>query len=247
MKNALLILAILIGKITVAQDTLKKIRVSEDMEILPLSKNAYLHSSWISTPTFGRFNNNGLIYINRKEALILNTPPDDKLSKELLNWFSKTFPSVKIIGVVGNHFHGDGIGGLRVFHEANIPSYANVMTNAQIKSDTIVKAQHTFTDQLDIKVGKKKVHCQYFGESHTPDHIVTWIPGEKILFGGCMVKALDAGRGYLGDANLQQWSATVSKVKKAFPDARIVIPGHGNYGGVELLDFTIKMFAGDAK
>jgi metallo-beta-lactamase class B len=247
MKNALFILTILASNFVFGQDTLKKIRVSEDMEIIPLSKNAYLHSSWMSTPTFGRFNSNGLIYIDGKEALILNTPPDNKLSKELLDWFFKTFPSVKIKGVVGNHFHGDGIGGLRVFHEANIPSYANEMTNAQIKSDTIVKAQHTFTNQLSIKVGKKKVLCQYFGESHTPDHIVTWVPDEKILYGGCMVKALDAGRGYLGDANLQQWSATVSKVKKAFPDARIVIPGHGNSGGVDLLDYTIKMFAGDAK
>src|SRR4030095_12544624 len=98
------------------QDTLKKIRVSDDMEIIPLSKNAYIHSSYTSTPSFGRFNSNGVIYINDNEALILNTPPDDRLSKELLDWFSKTFPSVKIIGVVGNHFHSDGIGGLRVFH-----------------------------------------------------------------------------------------------------------------------------------
>nr|AIA11001.1 SubclassB1_beta_lactamase [uncultured bacterium] len=245
MKNALLILAILISNIVAAQDTLKKIRVSDDFDIIPLSKNAFIHSTWTSTPSFGRFNNNGVIYINENEALILNTPPDDRLSKELLDWFSKTFPSVKIIGVVGNHFHGDGIGGLRVFHAANIPSYANALTNAQ--SDTIVKAQNTFTGKLDIKVGKKNVRCQYFGEGHTRDIIVTWIPDEKILYGGCLVKALGAGRGYLGDANLKQWSATVAKVKKAFPDAKIVIPGHGDYGGVELLDFTIKMFAGDAQ
>ena len=70
---------------------------------------------------------------------------------------------------------------------------------------------------------------------------------KKILFGGCMVKSLDGGRGYLGDANLKQWSATISKVKKAFPGAKIVIPGHGDQGGIALLDYTIKMFEGDAK
>jgi metallo-beta-lactamase class B len=83
--------------------------------------------------------------------------------------------------------------------------------------------------------------------AHSPDNIVTWIPGEKILFGGCMVKAMDAGRGNHSDANLQQWSATISKVKKEFPQAKIVISGHGDHGGTELLDYTIKMFAGEVK
>jgi glyoxylase-like metal-dependent hydrolase (beta-lactamase superfamily II) len=230
-----------------AQDTLKKIHVSEDFDIIPLSENAYVHSTWTSTPTFGRFNNNGLIYINGNEAMIMNTPPDDRLSKELLDWFSKTFPSVKIKAVVCNHFHADGIGGLRVFHDAGIPSYANAKTNAQIKSDTVVKPQHTFTEVLEMQVNGKTVRSQYFGESHTPDIIVTWLPDEKILYGGCMIKALGAGRGFTGDANLKQWSATVARVKKAFPDAKFVIPGHGDCGGAALLDFTIKMFAGDAK
>ena len=62
-----------------------------------------------------------------------------------------------------------------------------------------------------------------------------------------MIKEIDAGPGYLGAANLKQWSATVQKVKAAYPKATTVIPGHGKHGGTELLDYTIKMFVKDAR
>jgi metallo-beta-lactamase class B len=57
-----------------------------------------------------------------------------------------------------------------------------------------------------------------------------------------MIKALGAGNGYLGDANIAPWSATVGKVKSTFPEILSVIPGHGIVGGKELLDYTEGMF-----
>ncbi len=48
--------------------------------------------------------------------------------------------------------------------------------------------------------------------------------------------------GYLGDANTDQWAATVQQIKLKYPNAEIVIPGHGKPGGTELLEYTIKLF-----
>lgn len=62
------------------------------------------------------------------------------------------------------------------------------------------------------------------------------------MFGGCLVKTMNAGKGNLADANTASWSATVEQVKRAYPDVRFVIPGHGATGGVELLDFTARLF-----
>lgn len=54
---------------------------------------------------------------------------------------------------------------------------------------------------------------------------------------------MDASKGgYLGDANVNEWSSTAVKVKNAFPDAKIVSPGHGQHGGTELLDYTAELF-----
>jgi metallo-beta-lactamase class B len=58
-----------------------------------------------------------------------------------------------------------------------------------------------------------------------------------------MIKELDAGVGLLGDANVSAWPATVSNVKLTFPKTMLVIPGHGNSGGQELLDYTIELFS----
>lgn len=53
---------------------------------------------------------------------------------------------------------------------------------------------------------------------------------------------MNASKGYLGDAVVNEWSATVTKIKEAYPDVRSVEPGHGATGGSELLDYTISLF-----
>ncbi|MEM7040325.1 MAG: hypothetical protein AAF570_25380, partial [Bacteroidota bacterium] len=83
----------------------------------------------------------------------------------------------------------------------------------------------------------------YPGEAHAPGNIVAWLPSEKLIYGGCMVKSIGAGKGNLSDANVDTWSESVSKVKARFPKAKVVVPGHGKPGGQDLLDFTIEMFA----
>ena len=79
------------------------------------------------------------------------------------------------------------------------------------------------------------------GEAHTKDNIVTWIPSEHILFGGCQVKSLGSAKGNLADANVDAWSETTRRIKAAYKDARIVVPGHG-MPARRTLDYTIRLF-----
>jgi metallo-beta-lactamase class B len=57
-----------------------------------------------------------------------------------------------------------------------------------------------------------------------------------------LIKELEATKGYLGDANIAQWSNTVERIKEQYPNIKIVIPGHGAIGGKDLLDYTIQLF-----
>lgn len=91
-------------------------------------------------------------------------------------------------------------------------------------------------------MGDKETITKFFGEGHTKDNVVGYFPSENILFGGCLLKELKASKGYLGDANISAWSNTVEKVKREYPDVKIIVPGHGKYGNHELLDYTIKLF-----
>ena len=88
----------------------------------------------------------------------------------------------------------------------------------------------------------KRYIAEYFGEGHTKDNIVGYFPADKTLFGGCLIKKVGAGNGNLEDANTDNWSKTVRKIKRKYHSAEIVIPGHGKSGGIELLDYTIQLF-----
>jgi len=65
---------------------------------------------------------------------------------------------------------------------------------------------------------------------------------DNVLFGGCLVKEVGAGKGNLEEANPTAWPESVRNVKAKYPDVKMVVPGHGAWGGIELLDYTINLF-----
>jgi metallo-beta-lactamase class B len=242
-KLQLLAALILVSFSSIAQT---KIPVSKNLEIIPLTKHSLLYKSYMQDSTWGRVDCNGVIYISGKEAIILNTPYNNKLSKKLLDWFAVTYPGVTIKGVIVNHFHADGIGGLDEFHKRGIKSYGNKMTAELAAQNGKTVPYNTFTGELKMKVGGERILCRYFGEAHTKDGIITWIPAEHVLFGGCTIKAKGAGKGNIADANLMEWPATAKKINAEFgSQTPIVVPGHGAYGGAELLSYTLDLFDGE--
>lgn len=243
MKNKIL-LFILSAFVSLTVQAQTVIPISKSLEIVGLSSNVLMHVSYMPTQSFGRVACNGLIYIVGKEAVFMDTPHDDKLSKKLLDWFAISYPGVTIKAVIVEHFHNDCLGGLKEFHNRGIKSYANTRTIALAQQKGFPVPFNGFGDELKIKIGGKRILSRYFGPAHTADNIVTWLPDEELLFGGCMIKASGAGKGNLEDANAQEWPNTVTKVKNEFGNrVETVVPGHGDAGGIELLDYTIKLFS----
>lgn len=213
---------------------------SESLKIIPLSDHSFLHISYLQTASSGIVACNGYLYLNQGEALVFDTPSDTETTRELLDWLENT-KKQKVKGLIVNHFHVDAMGGISEFHQKNIPTYANKKTQ-ELVVDEEKKPLHTFETSLTLNVGGNEVINHYFGEGHTVDNIASYIPSEKLLFGGCLVKSLNASKGNLEDANTNAWSATIEKIKKTYPTIKTVIPGHGRIGGTELLDYTITLF-----
>ncbi len=214
---------------------------SPELTIKELSEGVYLHTSFLKTENWGNVACNGMIYLNDKECVIFDSPSSSQATKELLSILKKENITCK--AVIATHFHIDCLGTLDQFHEANIPSISTKQTqNLATKTNhTIPKI--TFDTDTSLYIGKQEVIAKYFGEGHTVDNIIGYIPDHKALFGGCLIKALGAGKGNLNDANVEEWATTVKHVKEEYPNVSIVIPGHGDYGGSELLDFTIDLFS----
>lgn len=214
---------------------------TEDLKIEKVSAHTFIHLSYLNTQDFGKVGCNGMVVIHEDEAIIFDTPADEKTSVELLNWVENDM-NCKVKGIVVTHFHIDCLGGLSEFHKRNIPSYANNQTIELANTGDKTLPQNGFDGLLELKIGDEKVISEYLGEGHTADNVIGYFPKDKTLFGGCLVKSIGAGKGNLEDAKVEEWSNTVSKVKSKYTDTKIVIPGHGKSGGTDLLDFTIDMF-----
>lgn len=184
-----------------------------------------------------------MVVVNENKGIVFDTPTDNKSALELINFVTNELQS-EVKGIIPTHFHEDCVGGIQKFEEHNIQIYVPTQTiellrNAnQSFSTPIVE----FENSLTLAIGNKKVYAEYFGEGHTKDNIIGYFPEDQAIFGGCLIKKVGSSKGYLGDANTEQWSETVRKIKLKYPKAKIVIPGHGKSGGTALLDYTIALF-----
>lgn len=225
-----------------AQQTpsLKTVTISDDLKLIQISDQVWIHRSYMTTEEFGRISANGIIYINNSEALVGDTPTNEAQSVLLLDWLKEQEVAVK--AVVVNHHHVDAVGGLQAFHKHSIPSYGHTLTQ-DLTEDVLLKPWHTFSDSMALDIGSETIKAYYFGKGHTDDNIALWIPEEQTLFGGCLVKSLKAGKGYLGDATVEDWPNTIKNIQQYFPEIKTVIPGHGAHGNTDLLDATIRIIS----
>jgi metallo-beta-lactamase class B len=231
------VLWVMTGSIT-AQAANESIKLSNDLELIKISEHSYIHISYMEIPPWGRVSSNGLIYINNNKAYILDTPGNDALTKILISWLKDSM-KLEIEGVVVTHWHDDRMGGLNEVHKYGIKSYSHKLTGEIAKSKNLPIPKVVFQDSLTLG-DNNEIICKYLGAAHTVDNIVVWIPDEKILFGGCMIKELKADNlGNIADADINAWPKTLKTVRSEFSMAKIVIPGHGLYGGIELIDHTI--------
>lgn len=177
------------------------------------------------------------------DLFLFDTPTNDSLTKDLVNWIKDSLKA-QLVGFVPNHWHVDCMGGLNYLHSIGIESYSNELTREIARAKNLPVPKHGFTDSLSLDLEGEKILCRFYGAAHSLDNIIVWIPSEKILFGGCMVKSMSAtDMGNTVDGDLKEWPMTIKKVLNDYPDAKIVIPGHGQFGGTELLKYTLDLLS----
>lgn len=220
---------------------------SDILKIERLAEHSYCHISYLQTDSWGKVACNGLIIVENGKAVILDTPVDNESSKQLINYLQSK--GIEIKAIVPTHFHKDCVGGLSEFKKEAIPIYISQRTLKLLGTKKYFSNYDfsTFKNELKLEIQDGIVQIDYLGAGHTTDNVVAYYNKDQVLFGGCLVKELGASKGNLDDANISEWSNTVRKVKAHYPKTKIVVPGHGESGGTELLDFTIKLFEGEEK
>ncbi|WP_281615895.1 subclass B1 metallo-beta-lactamase [Flammeovirga sp. SubArs3] len=219
---------------------LPKEYINEDLELHQLSEHVWQHISFLNTEEWGKVPCNGMVVIDDGEAIIIDTPTDVKSTQLLYNWLTENDITIK--GAVPTHFHIDCLGGLSYLHSKNVASYASNSTIQLAKENGFEAPQNGFTDTLTLQVDDHPVILKFKGSGHTKDNIVAYVPNDKVLFGGCIVKGKGWSKGNLADADTLSWANSIQNIKSDFNAIEVVIPGHGKVGNTELLDYTFELF-----
>ena len=62
----------------------KNYKLSDDLELIGIDGNVYIHKSYTDSERFGRFSSNGMVIIRNQKALLIDTPMTDVATKELV-------------------------------------------------------------------------------------------------------------------------------------------------------------------
>jgi metallo-beta-lactamase class B len=225
-----------------------------DLQLLRIDDEVWIHVSDDKTDRWGSVPANGMLVGGGNETLLVDTGWKESQTKRIVDFAQRTLNG-PVRRVVATHAHSDRIGGLGAFAKTGIVVYAQEMTADAIeKLDLGVKVER-FREELTIHLGPRTVELYYPGPGHSRDNSVVWLPGENILFAGCIVKsARSADLGNREDAFLASWpisilhllerygrgkEETLPEATAIFRHADLVIPGHGPPGRIELLHHTL--------
>lgn len=212
------------------------------LEVSKIQKDAFV----VTDKAF--YNSNILVVKLIDETVVIVSSPFEKIATEaMMRWIKKTLEPKKIVAI-NTHFHRDGSGGNTVYKNYDAETWSSSLTKKlllkanekdsvksasfykdlqqreKVLNSPLVPAENLF----DIHEGQvfsfsgEKVEVFYPGPAHSKDNVVVYFPERKILFGGCMIKPESLG--YLGDADLDAWAQSASKLKQF--ETKLVITGH---------------------
>jgi len=215
--------------------------LSDDVTIQQIAPSVWLYTASFNLPEYGRVPANGLMLVDKNEALLVNTPWTDSQTALLFDW-AREKRQASIRKMILTHSHQDCAGGLAEVHRRGAESWALDKTADLLKAAGKPSPTHTFPEKTTVSCGNKAVELFYPGPGHALDNIVAWLPESRILFAGCLAKSLDAKNlGNTKDGDLQRYPDSLKTVKRTCPDAVLVVPGHGAAGGPELLDHSLRL------
>lgn len=208
--------------------------------ITHLTGDFYIYTTF-STYEGTRLPANGMYLLTTEGAVLFDTPWDTTQFQPLLDSIkSKHNKSVSVC--IATHWHSDRTEGLAYYKQRGIKTYTTVLTDELCKKNNKKRAAYLMTKDTVFTVGQYAFEIYYPGEGHTADNIIAWFEKEKILYAGCLVKGAEArDLGYLGDANVQEYEATLKKVEKKCPDAKHIIVSHHDWNNNNALKHSIKL------
>ncbi|MFC1553871.1 MBL fold metallo-hydrolase [candidate division KSB1 bacterium] len=181
---------------------------------------------------------NGGVYIGDESVLLVDSKSNQSSVDQVFAEINKiTDKPVKYL--INTHSDGDHIGGNRY-----LPDGVTVISHENCRKDFFLPGRNdqpsqweneellpfvpsvTFTDKMDLYMGKKKIELRYFGVGHTTGDAVVYFPDEKAAFLGdqIFVGRTPLIHAYKGGNSFEQVK-TLTKMLETL-DAEVFSSGH---------------------
>lgn len=193
------------------------------------------------------FPSNSMYLVTNNGVVMFDTPWDSTQFQPLLDSIEARHHQ-KVVLCISTHFHDDRTIGLEFLQQHGVKTYSSLQTLQLCKQHGDRQAEYYFAGDTTFTVGGYTFKTYYPGKGHTADNIVVWFGKQKILYGGCLVKSIEnTSLGYLADADVAAWPATIKRVMAKYPDAVYVIPGHFKWSGRDALQHTYDLVKQNGK
>lgn len=215
-----------------------------DLKIRKLGSSVWIHTSHHTFPDGTRYPANGLIVREDDGLLLIDPAWGAAVTAELLARI-KNETGLPVRRAISTHFHGDRTDGVDVLTEAGVEVLAHPRTLklSALDGGPVPKNALAGIDEPGDTVAVGTVEVLYPGAGHTPDNIMVWLPKQKVLYGGCAIREMDTDTlGNTRDADLVSWPDAIRLAQQRYRQVEIVVPGHGNPGGPELLSHMFQLF-----
>lgn len=184
---------------------------------------------------------NGLIVRDGDGLLLVDTAWGGKNTAALLAVIESEI-GLPVRRAVSTHFHDDRVAGVDTLRAAGVETYGTPLTRRLAEAEGNEVPERVLDGLVEpgdaVRFGPLEI--LYPGPGHTADNLVVYVPEARVLFGGCAIhETARQSPGNIADSDLNAWATSIRRVQTRYPEARVVVPGHGVPGGPELLSHTI--------
>ncbi len=187
---------------------------------------------------------NSAVVIGEESVLVMEAQATPVMANALIEKI-RTVTDKPIKYLILSHYHAVRVLGATAFEGAEIIASDKTLEMIQERGEQDFKSEtdrfprlfrsvesiphltyptQTFSTDMTIHLGNRKVELKHLGAGHTRGDIVAWIPDCKALFSGDLLEY--GATPYCGDAQLQDWTPTLRKIKAL--KAECAVPGRGN-------------------
>jgi glyoxylase-like metal-dependent hydrolase (beta-lactamase superfamily II) len=177
-----------------------------------------------------RFQNNfhfSVFYVTPADVIVT-----DPINADAANWLKAEIKSRfnrPIKYLVLSHDHSDHSSGGEVFADtATVIAHENAKRVIEGEKRPTAVPDITFTDNMTVELGGKKVELAYVGKNHSDNMIVMNFPAERVLFAVDFIPVKTVAFRTLGDAYIPEWMDSLKRVEAM--DFDVLAPGHGALG-----------------